>query len=210
MFAAAAIPARWALERGAWAEAVELEVRPGLPYTEALTHFARALGAARTGDVARARAAVAELETLRDRESQLNEPYWTQQIEIQRRAAAAWLAFAEGRKAEALNEMRAVAGAEDRTEKAAVTPGPLAPAREMLGDMLLASDDPRGALKEFETTLVKEPNRFRTLYGAAQAATRAGDNAAAQRHAAQLAKICERADTPGRRELQEARAAAAR
>ena len=102
--------------------------------------------------------------------------------------------------------MRATADAEDRTEKAAVTPGPLAPARELLGEMLLASNDPRGALEEFEATLVKEPNRFRALYGAAKAAMLAGDRAVTQRYFAQLTKICLRADTPGRPEVQEARA----
>lgn len=210
-FGAAAIPARWTLERGAWAEAAALPERPSdLPYVEALTEFARALGDARTGQVALARTRIAALETLRARQARSNEAYWTEQIEIQRRAAAAWLAFAEGRRLEALTEMRAAADAEDRTEKAAITPGPLAPSRELLGEMLLESGDPRSALREFEATLVREPNRFRALHGAAAAAMAAGDRAAAQRFYVQLATICERGDRPGRLDLQEARRAAAR
>jgi hypothetical protein len=206
-YAMAAIPARWALERGAWAEATALEVREsGLPYVEALTEFARALGAARSGDVARARASLTRLEALHAREAQANEPYWTQQIDIQRRAAAAWIAFAEGRTREALTELRAAADAEDKTEKAAVTPGPLAPAREQLGDMLLLSKDASGALKEFQTTLAKEPNRFRTLYGAARAAAAAGSDADARRYYQILIDMCVRADG-ARPELQEARSA---
>jgi len=204
-FAYAAIPARWALERGAWAEAAKLDAHASaLPYADALTYFARALGAARLGDAAGTRAAVAVLQALHDREAQMNEPYWTEQIDIQRRSASGWLALAEGRKAEALEDMRAAADAEDRTEKPAVTPGSLAPARELLGEMLLQVNEPAQALKAFEATLAKEPNRFRTLYGAAKAAKLSGNGAAAQKYAAQLMKICERADRPGRPELQEA------
>ena len=209
-YAMAAIPARWVLERGAWADAAKLEVRQsGLPYAEALTEFARALGAARSGEVAAARDALARLEALHAREAEANEPYWTQQIDIQRRAAAAWVAFAEGRTREALTDLRAAADAEDKTEKAAVTPGPLAPAREQLGDMLLLSKDARGALKEFQATLAKEPNRFRTLYGAARAAAAAGSEADAKRYYKDLTDMCARAEG-ARPELQEARAALAR
>src|SRR5207248_10269784 len=104
-FAYAAIPARWALERGAWAEAAKLEPHPSaLPYADAITYFARALGAARSGDTAAARAAIDTLQQLRDREAQMHEAYWTEQIDIQRRAASAWLALADGRKTHALTE----------------------------------------------------------------------------------------------------------
>jgi hypothetical protein len=209
-YAIAAIPARWVLERGAWADAAKLEVRQsGLPYVEALTEFARALGAARSGNVAAAREGVTRLEALRAREAEANEPYWTEQIDIQRRAAAAWVAFAEGRTREALAELRGAADAEDKTEKAAVTPGPLAPAREQLGDMLLLSKDARGALKEFQATLAKEPNRFRTLYGAARAAAMAGVETDAKRYYKDLIDMCAGADG-ARPELRDARAALAR
>jgi hypothetical protein len=211
LYAMAAIPARWALERGAWEEAAKLDTRAtGLPYADALTEFARALGAARSGDVVNARAVLARLEALRAREAELKEPYWTQQIEIQRRSALAWLTLAEGRTAEALTELRAAAEAEDRTEKAAVTPGPLAPAREQLGEMLLLSKDARGALKEFETTLAKEPNRFRALYGAARAAREAGDAVAAERYFTAVVTMCARGGDTTREELRTARIAAGR
>lgn len=208
-FALAAVPARWTLERSAWEEAARLPVHSsGLPYVDALTVFARALGAARAGDVSGARAAVAALDALLVEETKRKEPYWALQVRIQRDAAAAWLAFAEGRKSDAVTAMRAVADAEDRTEKSAVTPGPLAPAREQLAELLLASGDASAALTEFQATLTKEPNRFRAVAGAARAAHASGDAATQRRYLAQLTSICERADTPGRPELQEARAQA--
>jgi hypothetical protein len=206
-FALAAMPARFALERGMWRQAAALQVRPStVPYADALTEFARALGAARTGDAATARTAIDGLVALRDREAQLHETYWTEQIEIQRRSAAAWLAFAEGKQTEAIAEARAVADAEDRTEKAAVTPGPLAPARELLADMLLQTNQAAAALKEFEAVLAKEPNRFRTVAGAMDAAAKSGDTAKAGHYAAMLVRICAKADGPARPELTKARA----
>ena len=101
--------------------------------------------------------------------------------------------------------MRAAAALEDGTEKAAVTPGPLAPARELVGEMLLQMNQPAEALKEFEATLQKEPNRFRALSGAGRSAALAGDRQKARTYYASLLKICERADTPGRPELVQAR-----
>lgn len=205
VFALAAIPARYALERGAWAEAAQLEPQASrFPYTQALTHFARAIGAARSGDAAAVRASVAALQGI-EQQLQGREPYWAAQTEIQARAASAWLSFVERRPAEALAEMRAVASLEDGTEKAAVTPGPIAPARELLGEMLLALGRPAEARREFEATLKKEPNRFRALYGAARAAALAGDSAAARRSYKQLLNVCQRADRPGRTELADAR-----
>jgi tetratricopeptide (TPR) repeat protein len=210
-FALAAIPARYALERQAWAEAAALPIAPGgLPYTDAMTHFARALGASHQNDVAAAKASVDALERLHDKLTQMNDTYWAEQVEIERRGAAAWTAFAEGRNAEALSLMRSAAEVEDGTEKNAVTPGPLAPARELLGEMLLQTHEPALALKEFQATLKKEPNRFRAMYGAAHAALLAGDRATAKTYYEQLLKICVKADQPGRAELAEARANAAK
>ena len=169
-FALAAIPARYALERGAWAEAARLEFHPGpTPFANAVTWFARAIGAARTGDSALARSAVDSLDAIRQRLVKAGETYWSEQIGIQQQAAAAWLDFAGGRRDQALAGMRAAADREDATEKNAITPGPLAPARELLGEMLLEAGRPRDALAAFETTLKHEPNRKRTLAGAAQA-----------------------------------------
>jgi tetratricopeptide (TPR) repeat protein len=187
VFALAAIPARWTLERRAWAEAATLEPQASaFPYAEAMTYFARALGAAHTGDTATARAAVDWLGAIRDRLTASGETYWAEQVAIEALGAGAWLALAEGRTHDALERMREAATREDATEKSAVTPGPLAPARELLGDMLLSLGRPRDALTEYRATLVKEPNRFRTLYGAMHAARAAGDRASASRYAAQL------------------------
>jgi tetratricopeptide (TPR) repeat protein len=208
-FALAAIPARHALERRAWAEAAKLQPRPSpFRYTEANTYFVRGLGAAHTGDIAAAQSAIAALEQIRNQLTQGNEGYWAQQVEIQRRGVSAWTALAEGRTADALREMQTAADLEDGTEKTVVTPGPIAPARELLGEMLSQVGEPAQALKQFEATLKKEPNRFRATFDAAQAARLAGDREAAQRYYNQLLKICERADKPGRPELDEARKAA--
>ena len=210
-YAFAAIPARYALERGDWAAAARLEPRASaFPYADALTWFARAIGAARLRDTATARAAVDELQKAVDRLTQAGETYWVEQVQIQKLGASAWLALAEGRQAEALTAMRQAADREDRTEKSAVTPGPLAPARELLGEMLLDMKQPAAARAEFQKTMAKEPNRFRAIAGAAAAASQAGDLDGARRLYAQLLTICPRGDAPGRPELEAARGAAAR
>jgi tetratricopeptide (TPR) repeat protein len=204
-FAHAAIPARYCLERRSWADAAKLEPYPSpFPHTDAITYFARGLGAAHLKDGDTARAAINSLEQLRDKLTGVKEAYWANQVEIQRQEVAAWLAFAEGDHQSAIAAMRAAAQREDQTEKNAVTPGPLTPAREQLGEMLLELKLPSEALKEFEATLTKEPNRFRALYGAAEAAKLAGNRDAAQAHFRELLKVAERADNPGRQELAEA------
>ena len=196
-FAIAAIPARIALERGAWTEAARIEVRRSpVPFADAITWFARALGAAHTGDTSATAAAIAALSAIRIRLAQAGESYWSEQVEIQRRGAAAWLAFSAGRRDEGLTEMRAAANREDATEKNAITPGPLAPARELLGEMLLAAGEPAEALTAFEAALRHEPNRFRALAGAGKAARAAGDTAAAAKYDAQLRKLGARSDRP--------------
>ncbi|MEJ7758024.1 MAG: hypothetical protein WKF55_00395 [Gemmatimonadaceae bacterium] len=176
VFALAAIPARYALEREAWAEAARLEPKASaFPWTEAMTHFARALGASRTGDMAKARGSIDSLATIRDRLAARDEPYWREQVAIQHIAAHAWLDLAQGRADSALSRMREAAAREDATEKNAVTPGPLAPAREMLGDMLMELRQPSEALVEYQATLRKEPNRYRALAGGMRAAKAAGE-----------------------------------
>jgi tetratricopeptide (TPR) repeat protein len=207
-FAAAAIPARYALERAAWAEAAAIEVRESpTPWADAVTWFAKGLGAARTGDTAAANAAVARLAALGDKLSAPNDGYWRGQVEIQRRGVAAWAAFADGRADEALTLMREAADMEDATEKAPVTPGPIKPARELLGEMLLELKKPSEALAAFESTLKKEPNRFRAIYGAANAADAAGDHAKAKTYYANLIQLAGRASA-SRKELDAARRAA--
>ena len=213
-FAIAAIPARYALERGAWREAAALEVHPTrTPYADAMTWFARAVGAARSKDSALqgdAQKAIDQLNALSAQLTQSGELYWAEQVAIQRLGASAWLALAQGKSDEALALMRDAAAREDKTEKSAVTPGPLAPAHEMLGEMLLELKQPGAALDEFKKTMAKEPNRFRALSGAAAAAAALNDTAAARGYYGQMVKICERGDTPGRPELAAARQAVMR
>lgn len=205
-FAMAAMPARYALERGAWRDAAQLTVQKSpFPFADAITHFARAIGAARIRDTAIAKSAIDELQKIRDELTRQNEKYWTEQTEIQIRGASAWLAFAQGRKDEAIATMRQAAEREDATEKSAITPGPIAPARELLGEMLLELNRPAEALKNFEGTLTIEPRRFRTVAGAAKAATAAGDRTTAKTYYEQLLKISARGDKPGRAELVTAR-----
>ncbi len=166
VFALAAIPARWALERSAWAEAAALEPKASaFPHTEAMTYFARALGASHTGDLAKAKDAIDSLASIQRRLSAKGEAYWAEQVAIQNLAAQAWLDLAEKRQKDALMHMRDAATHEDATEKSAVTPGPLAPARELLGDMLLQLNQPAEARAEYRATLKKEPNRRHALRG---------------------------------------------
>jgi hypothetical protein len=210
-FAIAAIPARYAIERGDWQRASSLTVRASaFPFTDAITWFARGVGAARLGDTSSAAESVRQLGRLRDALAEKKEAYWSDQVEIQRRGVEAWLIWARGSHGDAIAAMRQAVEMEAATEKNAMTPGPLLPAREMFGEMLLASGDAAGALREFRGTLEIEPRRFRALAGAMSAATAVGDSATARRYARQIAQICEAGDRPGRSELARARSVAAR
>ena len=206
MFALAAIPARYAMERQQWAEAAALEPRPApnAPYTEAITHFVRAIGAARAGRPVDAAADIAKLASIRDREIEMKDEYWSGQVEIQRRGADAWVMFAQGRKDAAIAQMRETADMEDLTDKSAVTPGPIAPARELLGYMLLENGQPKDALTEFEAVMKKEPNRFLAIWGAGKAAEGAKQAAKAKGYFKQLVEMCKDAGME-RPELQYAR-----
>ena len=187
-YAAAAIPARYALERRRWSEAAKLEL-PGSDYWKssfpwqhfrwavAHIHFARAIGAARSGDTAAARKDVEELTAIQQALVEVKGDYdWAKQVEIGRLVASAWLEYAEGKNDEALKLMRAAADLDDATDKHPVTPGAILPAREQLGELLLELKQPTAALQEFETSLRSAPNRFNGLYGAARAARFAADN----------------------------------
>ena len=205
-YSMAAMPARYAIERGAWQEAMQLEPRSSnFPFTVAITHFARALGAARSGDTAAAEKEAAELERLHKQLSAANNSYWATEVEIQRLAVAGWIALAQGKGDDALKFMRAAADLEDKTEKHIVTPGRIVPARELVGEMLLELKQPALALKEFETSHVREPNRFRGYYGAARAAEAAGDRRKAADYYAKLMELSAKGN-PARPELARARA----
>ncbi len=210
-FARAAIPARYVIERRRWDEAAKLDIPanvfPGGRYawTEATFYFAQALGAARTGKIELARQAIEKLESQHQTLLEAKEAGWAKQVEIQRMTASAWLAWAEGKKAEALQQMRAAADQEDATDKHPVTPGAIVPARELLAEMLLASGDAQEALAAFAAVLEGAPNRFNALYGAGRAAQEAGDHRVARKYFAKLVEICQKADTE-RAELASARA----
>ncbi|SEO10945.1 Tetratricopeptide repeat-containing protein [Rhodospirillales bacterium URHD0017] len=194
-YARAVSPARFAVERGDWKTAAALEVRPSpLPQVQAITYFARALGAARSGDPAAAKADIAKLGELHDKLSQAKDAYWAEQVDIQRQIAAAWVLYAEGKRDEALKAMSAAADAEDKTEKHPVTPGVPKPAREFHGGMLLESGMPTEALAAFEATLKKEPNRLDAYVGAAKSAEKAGDPAKAREYYGKVVDIARDAD----------------
>ncbi len=205
-FAMAAIEARWTMERGRWAEAAVIEPRPSnFPQTEAMIYFARGIGAARTGNVTQARADVDKLGALRDALTQKKDAYWAELVEIQRRAVAAWVARAEGRNDDALALMRGAADLEASTEKHNISPGPIALARELLGDMLLDARQPALATAEYEAALKIAPNRFKALQGVAKSAQLAGDRDKAKTYYGRLLTVT--ASSDGQRpEIGEARA----
>lgn len=198
----AAIPARLALERGRWAEAAKLELHLGVseadwkrfPQAESVIVFARAIGAARSGDAAGARREIERLNLLWTALTARKLAYWAEQTEVQAKVATAWELRAESKNDEALAQMRAAADHEGKTEKNVVTPGPILPAGELLGDMLMELGRPSEALKQYEASIGKEPNRFRGLYGAALAAERSGDRARARAHYEKLASMCAQSD----------------
>ena len=203
-FGQVAAPARYALERGDWKAAAQLPVKPTkILYVNAITHFARAVGAARAGDAAAARDDVARLAELRDALTAAKNSYWAEQVDIQWLGASAWTALAEGRRDDALKLMRTAADKESASEKAPISPGPILPARELLGDMLLELAQPALALKEYEASQQREPNRFRGWYGAATAAAKAGDRAKAKTYYAKLAALAQNGES--RPELQQAK-----
>jgi tetratricopeptide (TPR) repeat protein len=205
-YALAVSPARYAVERGDWKAASELQVRPSpLAQVQAITHFARALGAARSGNPDAAKADIAKLAELRDKLRDAKDAYWSEQVDIQRQVATAWVLYAEGKHDDALNAMSAAADAEDKTEKHPVTPGVPKPARELYGVMLLENGNAKEALTAFETTLKKEPNRLGAYAGAATAAERSGDKAKALEYSEKIVAIAGGADKT-RTEVVDARA----
>ncbi|MBR0807778.1 hypothetical protein JQ636_29910 [Bradyrhizobium japonicum] len=195
-YALAASPARYAIDRGDWEGASQLPVRPSnLNFAMAVTHFARALGAARSGKPEAAKADIQKLAELRDKLQDAKDNYWSGIVDIQRQVAVAWVLYAEGKYDEALNAMSAAADAEDKTEKHVITPGPLAPARELYGFMLLDRGMAKEALAAFEATKAKEPNRLHAFAGAAKAAEALGDREAARQNCQQLVTLTASADS---------------
>jgi hypothetical protein len=194
------------LERRQWQEAEQLALKETpFPFADAMTWYARGLGAARLGHAAAATEASAALRVIQERLVSAKEIYWARQVEIQALAVEAWSDLAVGAKEEALRQMELAAQMEDRTEKSVLTPGPLSPGRELLGEMFLELNDPTKALEQFQATLLKEPRRFRSIYGAAHAARLIGSLGISKKYFRELLEVSANADKSARPELTEAR-----
>jgi len=208
LFASASIPVRYVIERRQWADAAALPTE-GLPggrysWADATVYFARALGASRTGRLDQARADVAKIGALKQTLVEAKENYWVSQVEIQRRAAEAWLQYAAGKRDDALTAMRSAVELEDSTDKHPVTPGSVIPMRALLGDMLLEMKRPAESLGEFTRLMNTEPNRFVAVYGAARSAEMKGDRKLAAELYGKLSELGARGNMD-REELKQAR-----
>jgi len=190
-YARAAIPARYAIERGLWQEAARLDdpEKSSFPFTDAMRYFGRALGAARSGNTAAAEKDVQHLREIGDGLKAAKNDYWATEVEVQRLSAEAWIGFANGQRDQALATMRSAADFEDKSEKHPVSPGRLIPARELLGDMLLESGRPGEALVEYEASQIRDPKRFRAYWGAGAAAAQADNKDKARYHFTRLVEM---------------------
>jgi hypothetical protein len=189
-YALAAIPARYMIELGDWEHASQLRPREGsVPWAEAITWAAIGIGSARSKNVERAVQAEARLAVLRDATAKRDNPYWSNQVEVERREVAAWIAEQNGKSADALQLARSAAVLEESMDKAAVTPGAVTPAREMLAELLLLQHHAKDSLTEYEGALKAAPNRFDALYGAGRAADGAGDASAAANYFRKLIAV---------------------
>ena len=214
-YAYTAIPARYVLERHQWSEAAQLSLPSGqlrdyllqrFPWARAHIHYARAIGAARSGDAASARREIDELMNIKRALTEMKGDYdWAKQVEIERQVASAWLEYAEGKHEESVRLLRAAADLDDATDKHPVTPGALLPAREQLAELLMELRQPAAALQEFEVSFRSTPNRFNGLYGAARAARLAGNDGQALMYYAKLLRLVRAADST-RPAIDEARA----
>ncbi len=199
-YATDAIPARYWIERRQWVAAAALPLPPqtsprdAYASTQATLYFARALGASRLGNIKEAQAAMQPLRSLRDALVQSGDGD-ADQVNVQLKIVSAWIKWADGEHESAVKEMRTAAAMEDATEKSPVSPGSIAPAPEMLGDMLLSAKQPKLALAAYESALKSTPGRLRAEYGAAVSAQKAGLRAAAERHYRRLLTNCSHADS---------------
>jgi tetratricopeptide (TPR) repeat protein len=199
----AAVPARYYLERQQWSEAAKLESIQAadfpwdrFPQFEAITHFARALGAARSGDLSAAQKHLNELASLRDRILPNNlRAYWTIQTDIQQTSAKAWLEFQQDKPDQALKTMQSAVDMEASTYKHPITPGQVLPARELLADLLLELNRPEEALAEYQTSLKRTPNRFNSLFGAGRASEVMGDQENAASYYGKLVEVAGHAES---------------
>ncbi|MFT3702462.1 MAG: tetratricopeptide repeat protein [Agriterribacter sp.] len=180
-YSVAAIPARYVLENKTWKEGAVLPLPKGnfswdaFPWQEAIVHFTRVLGAIHIGDAVKAKDELAKLQQLKDTLDKQKDSYKSKEVAIQIKAGEAWLQFSQGNKASAISELMLAANMEDSTEKHPVTPGKVLPTRELLGDLLMQAKQYKPALEAYEAVLVKNPNRFNSLYSAGLAAENLGD-----------------------------------
>jgi len=191
----AALPVRYAFERGAWAEAANLAISPTpYPQAEAVTWFGRSIGAARSNDLKGAKKALVALQGLKNQLEKSNEPYWAGQVYIQELATLAWISLQHGQKAEAIVAMRGAADREDKSEKHIAMENRLSPMRELFGELLLEVGEPAQAIIEFERSLQLTPNRYRSIAGAARAAEQLGERLPAQKYYEELVALSASAD----------------
>jgi len=208
--AKAAMPARYVLDRGDWAGAATLVLKPSqYPMADSLTHFARGLGMARSGNVAGAKAEVEAMKALRAALERVNDSYWADRTEEQMLAVMAWIALREGARDQAVKFMRTAAENEDNSLKHVAMENRLYPLRELYGDLLLENGDAAAALTEYETALKATPNRYRGILGVARAADATGDRAKATEYYGKLIDLTKSADAE-RQEVREAKAFIAR
>lgn len=186
-YAGTAMPVRYAVERQKWDEATKIEPIPGsAPHVAAIARWARALGFARSGNVKDGEIETAKLHEQYESVKANGNPYWTTQTHVLLLEAQAWSAHAAGNTTEAVRSLRAAADEEDAIDKLPVTPGPIVPAREQLGEMLLAMKQPKESLQAFEAALVDAPGRRGALMGAAAASEQIGEKKKAEQYRAAL------------------------
>ena len=189
-YGAAAIPARLAIELGNWEQASQLRVAVGgVPWAQAITWTAIGVGSARSKNLEKAAQAEQKLADLRDAVAKQNNTYWSNQVEVERREVAAWIAEQNGKPDEALKLARSAAELEESMDKAAVTPGAVTPAREMLAELLMMGKQPKESLAEYQAVLKIAPNRFNALYGAARAADASGNATTASGYFRKLTEV---------------------
>jgi tetratricopeptide (TPR) repeat protein len=178
-YAATVMPVRYLIERQQWTEASRI-VPPSQapPHVIAIAVWGRGMGLARSGHAAEARAQIDPLQRIEDQLQSADNLYWATQTRVMKRELAAWSAQAEKKTEEAVSLLRQAAEEEDSLEKLPVTPGPIVPAREQLGQLLLAQARPDLAAKEFQTALASSPGRRGALEGASNAAKRMQESVA--------------------------------
>jgi tetratricopeptide (TPR) repeat protein len=194
-YAFSAIPARYMLENKLWKDAANLQFHKAnfdwqnFLWEKAITHFARVLGSVNTNNLTAARNELTELKTIHNKLSGQKDLFKSNKVQVQVRAAEAWINLKEGKHDEAIALMNTAADLEDKTGKHPVTPGDVIPARELLGDMLMKVNQPAQAFDAYETSLRKTPNRFNSLYGAFISAEKSGNKIGAESYAKKLKVI---------------------